>query len=726
MSNNNNHILSGLFRSLSRRGQQRNTEPEPSDPQRVDVDMDNQQPTVTPMDTSTTTSSSFVPSSVDEQQSDELMPDLQDVSDSDESNGADWDFEDQNDPWYPSYDLEPSRTFPRTNDLRMNPQQNAPLSVPSRPTPSSTPSQGTRRARVEDDVDGDSERDRRHPSQRTSANTSEPSSIPIASIFPTQANEQSEPPFVHPLFQNLPPGFGITVTGGMHSNTDRRGHQHHFVPVPLMPPQMGFDARTNTQNGNHGHSHNGSPLGNNPESPVGEPGQDAGTEQPQGATHTNLNSFTAFIQSLLQAAGGQPGVAFSTTLNGVPVGNNMPNTGTPNGGNFLSNLFTAMSGMQGGPFTFNAGAGGIPFFGFRSVQEREDPERAKVLVDGLEEVPVGLIRRLERVSPESSGCAICWEKLLEEDAEYLKREEEEEKQKASDPSKVDNDHNDVAQNTSTELPSSSGSKANTPSNKVPKYPRIVALPCSHVFHADCLLPWFSRPRQTTCPTCRFNIDPDDLTRGIGARRRAAASAAAGGRGTERGTERVPREGPLPNVPQRIDENQFVDPVTGLALPQGDNAPGMPWANDSGNYVYIPIGTPIPGVPAGGFWAPRNAPVTSRTASTQPTNNTQGSTPSSTANTSTNPNVTERDTAHSTPSASNASNVNASANRSTPVAGNPYIDPATSATAGASRFSSRRLFGIPVEQTPTPDGRPPENTRAPGNLFYKSISTGIRY
>ena len=63
--------------------------------------------------------------------------------------------------------------------------------------------------------------------------------------------------------------------------------------------------------------------------------------------------------------------------------------------------------------------------------------------------------------------------------------------------------------------------------KEKKYQRVVSLPCAHVFHAACLIPWFSKPKQTTCPICRFNIDPDNLTYNPGAQRRAAAAAAAG-------------------------------------------------------------------------------------------------------------------------------------------------------------------------------------------------------
>ena len=156
------------------------------------------------------------------------------------------------------------------------------------------------------------------------------------------------------------------------------------------------------------------------------------------------------------------------------------------------------------PFGF-VGAGGFTFGA--PLEEKEDPERARKLIEGLEKVPVGLVRRLERVGKGTggmgeeqgkggdAGCAVCWERLLENEGD-IRKEDDDEKM----------------------VVDTEGDEATT-SSKEPQ-PTIVALPCAHVFHADCLIPWFSRPKHTTCPTCRFNIDPENLTYvSAGARRR---------------------------------------------------------------------------------------------------------------------------------------------------------------------------------------------------------------
>ncbi|KAG6854279.1 hypothetical protein C0991_008526 [Blastosporella zonata] len=87
----------------------------------------------------------------------------------------------------------------------------------------------------------------------------------------------------------------------------------------------------------------------------------------------------------------------------------------------------------GGPFDGGGQGGFLPNFldlltSLSERSESEDPERAKQLVVGLEEVPVGLIRRLEALSEKNIGdgeegdsttgagdcqCAICWDRLLD-------------------------------------------------------------------------------------------------------------------------------------------------------------------------------------------------------------------------------------------------------------------------------------------------------------------------
>lgn len=146
----------------------------------------------------------------------------------------------------------------------------------------------------------------------------------------------------------------------------------------------------------------------------------------------------------------------------------------------------AMTGLMG--LLFGLGLGSPEL-------HREDPVRAKRLVKGLEEVNAGLVKRMRKISEGSADgaiCAVCWDTLLEE---------------SSDSAEVPiwDTASDRGQATDSEPGPSS------PAHPEEPLPKVVALPCSHVFHSGCLVPWFSRPKQTTCPTCRFNVDPDDLT-----------------------------------------------------------------------------------------------------------------------------------------------------------------------------------------------------------------------
>ncbi|KAF7768358.1 hypothetical protein Agabi119p4_7601 [Agaricus bisporus var. burnettii] len=166
-------------------------------------------------------------------------------------------------------------------------------------------------------------------------------------------------------------------------------------------------------------------------------------------------------------------------------------------------------------------------------RDMEDPERAKKLVDGLEDVPVGLVKRLERIGKASEnnedgseadgtglgdgGCAICWDRLLtKEKADEGQTVEDE--STGTEPTAVSSDSHPPPPADPTTEEATVDANETSPGN----YKRVVSLPCAHVFHAHCLVPWFSKPKQTTCPICRFNIDPENLTYTSGAQRRAAA------------------------------------------------------------------------------------------------------------------------------------------------------------------------------------------------------------
>ncbi|KIK65297.1 hypothetical protein GYMLUDRAFT_345274 [Collybiopsis luxurians FD-317 M1] len=547
MSSNSNNIsntLSGIFRSMSRRGQPRGVQTEASNTQhRTDVDMDSQPNPSLPIsdvDTAPLNNPSFPTD--DGNQSDSSMPVLEDVSDSESDSDAgslagDMDVE--------SFDAPSMNIRSQTGtvpslvqhyDSVIFPDEDEDMSWLGSVQPLPFRPQGTRRARVEEDVEGDSERDRRHPSQRASNNSTPVPSNPGRSATPQVRLPQQQ----------------TSYPNSMGSRRHGRRHQHH-LPMHFMT-QMGIDVQRDSPNSQ-------SPSQSNSASSVSQQasGRPEGNDRPTAHPASRISQL---LESLFQAAGEGAGT-IHTTVNGIPVTGNIPpadaSAGSGGPGRFLGNLFAAM----------NAVDGGFPFFRLHP-QEREDPERARILVEGLEDVPVGLLRRLERVSPESSGCAICWEKLLEDDAEYLKREEEQENKKAAEcAAKADGTDLIESGSTTSNDAQVAGSSTETLSSqaikrKIPKYPRIVTLPCAHLFHADCLVPWFTRPNQTTCPTCRFNIDPDNLTRGAGARRAATATVVEG----ETATETQSGDASLRDVPL-TDDSFAIDPTSGMPVRSSD-------------------------------------------------------------------------------------------------------------------------------------------------------------
>jgi hypothetical protein len=123
--------------------------------------------------------------------------------------------------------------------------------------------------------------------------------------------------------------------------------------------------------------------------------------------------------------------------------------------------------------------------------EREpDHLRAHAVIDGLEPVSEDLLSRYEVVKGEDHPqrralCAVCYEPL-DSDGPY---------------SVEDHKPTESVQTENREL-----------SLALPYHaalPGVVAFPCLHLFHSECLLPWVAR--KTTCPTCRLDVDPDSLT-----------------------------------------------------------------------------------------------------------------------------------------------------------------------------------------------------------------------
>lgn len=348
--------------------------------------------------------------------------------------------------------------------LRQSPQTQSELNPSARSS--------SRRARVDDDEEGDpreTNRQRMHsPQLRDDAPGGASSQAPHAASNPRNPTE---------ALGVLPPAYSRVV------------YTFDFVPTPL--GGMPFEARRTVPN---------DASAQNPSD------NDRRDGEHHGHGHGPLPRFNFSFNIPMPPPGP-----------GVPPAGNAPPRNAPNLPNFMpfADALRQLMQEQIGdvPFVF-----GMPFPSML-VEDREDPERAKRLLGGLEAVSLGLLKRLERVSGEDPPCcAVCFDRLLEsvEDVQLkgdVQTDFDGSEVSDGEPREVAMEVDDIpAPQSSSDTHSSQLSKdILSAADSTSSFDKIVVLPCAHVFHASCLLPWFTQPHRTTCPSCRFDIDPDSLT-----------------------------------------------------------------------------------------------------------------------------------------------------------------------------------------------------------------------
>ncbi|KAK0468290.1 uncharacterized protein EV420DRAFT_456015 [Desarmillaria tabescens] len=498
-----------------------------------------------------------VPPSSSQDDDNDSMPPLNDISESEES---DEDFS-QSDTSMDADELEVQLQAISDGQVSESSLQPPPPPTTTSNTPAASPSRSsTRRARVETDEDQD--RDRRHPSQRVHVDNT----TPVAANGPQPAQPL---PRIHLPFRSgpgLPPGAA--------ANPDTFRFWQHFMQGIPGPPDASNVA--------------GGPPNNAQAPPAGQP-QNGHTGHPMmgllGITIDLSADPHIHAHPPPNPTPGQPPHQHQH----MPPPMFNPPTGFVNVGD--GTAFTELLARFGGMM------GGLEY-------EQEDPERAKRLINGLEEVPIGLVRRLERVgavggsddnavggSGGDSCCAICWDRLLDGDGNQFGKEEESNKGDASSSDTTQSlPETSPATSSSTAEETlmhddSSESKTSASLSTQPSHPKIVALPCAHVFHASCLIPWFSRPRQTTCPTCRFNVDPENLTY---VRRRRTPRPAPAPANAPTAPAATGNEGTAPSVDANADTPTTNNtPATDPVPPPPVNAGAGPAAGIGGHGLNIP-------------------------------------------------------------------------------------------------------------------------------------------
>ncbi|KAJ8517079.1 hypothetical protein ONZ45_g5680 [Pleurotus djamor] len=405
----------------------------------------------------------------------------------------------------------------------------------------STPQRNNRRPRVEDDHDA--ERDRRHPSERT-GNAHYLSFLNARNANGLLLFLSTRSPQLRlnsaPRLGAEPPPFGgvpFNLFGHQHNmNLPQRSSstpaEHSNAAPPSAAPNVSGQEFTFHAGAPNGLAITFDLLRGGP--PIVRQVDENFRIHTHGGLPPQLNPFTHPTTTTPPAQEGSiPPSTSGTRGNGdadTPASNPNPNPGSGAAqSNNRARYMTAedlLAQIRNMTNILTNALGSLEAMG-------DNSEMGKKIIRGLEEVPEGLAKRMEAVakaSGEGNGfgsCAICFDSLLEDSGfsveagptpagDTLHSHSHSHSEPATQEGTGDIPHVPASGEASIEPTEQAETASEEPKDEAP-LPKIVTLPCSHAFHSSCLIPWFSKPMQTTCPSCRFNIDPEGLIWGLGGR-----------------------------------------------------------------------------------------------------------------------------------------------------------------------------------------------------------------